>query len=176
MNSLILSVTMAKGIGNGFPLAAVATNTEIAQTLASASYHNTFGGNPLACAIGSTVLDIIDDEQLQQNCHKVGTYLINKLALLRDKYGDIVGDVRGKGLMVGMELITENKRMPAKDLDAILSDCKVMGLILGKGGLHGNCFRIKPPMCINKDDVDFTVAVLEVAFHNHYERMARKTA
>ena len=98
-------VTMAKGIGNGFPLAAVITTQSIAQTLTQAMYFNTFGGNPFASAVGSTVLDIIDQEKLQDNCLNVGTLLLTKLAELRDgKYSDIVGDVRGKGLMIGMEL------------------------------------------------------------------------
>lgn len=97
-------VTMAKGIGNGFPLAAVVTTNEIAKSLATASYFNTFGGNPLSCAIGSAVLDVIDEEKLQENCHRVGTLLLTKLGQLRAKYPDIVGDVRGKGLMVGVEL------------------------------------------------------------------------
>jgi alanine-glyoxylate transaminase/(R)-3-amino-2-methylpropionate-pyruvate transaminase len=95
---------MAKGIGNGFPLAAVITTSEIANTLTEAAYFNTFGGNPLASCIGSNVLSIIEEENLQNNSDKVGSKLLRGLADLQIKYSDIVGDVRGKGLMVGMEL------------------------------------------------------------------------
>lgn len=96
---------MAKGIGNGFPMAAVITTNEIAQTLTKASFFNTFGGNPLSCAIGSVILDVIDDENLQSNSLKQGRQLLTKLAELRDKYPTIVGDVRGKGLMIGVEMM-----------------------------------------------------------------------
>jgi hypothetical protein len=102
--STLFLVTMAKGIGNGFPLAAVITTSEIAKTLTEAAYFNTFGGNPLASCIGSNVLSIIEEENLQKNSDKVGSKLLRGLADLQNKYSDIVGDVRGKGLMVGMEL------------------------------------------------------------------------
>ncbi|KAL7037910.1 hypothetical protein ACKWTF_009396 [Chironomus riparius] len=88
-------VTMAKGIGNGFPLGAVVTTPKIAQVLTQAIHFNTFGGNPLACAVGNAVLDVIDEENLQQNALDVGTYLLKGFETLRDKY-DIIGDVRGK--------------------------------------------------------------------------------
>jgi alanine-glyoxylate transaminase/(R)-3-amino-2-methylpropionate-pyruvate transaminase len=97
-------VTMAKGMGNGFPMAAVVTRKEIADTLGQALYFNTFGGNPMACAVGSAVLDVIDEEKLQENCHVVGSYFLSELAKVRDEF-EIVGDVRGKGLMIGVELV-----------------------------------------------------------------------
>jgi alanine-glyoxylate transaminase/(R)-3-amino-2-methylpropionate-pyruvate transaminase len=87
---------MAKGIGNGFPMAAVVTTKEIADTLGEALYFNTFGGNPMACSVASAVLDVIDEEKLQENCQIVGTHFLNELAKLRDEF-EIVGDVRGKG-------------------------------------------------------------------------------
>ena len=100
-------VTMAKSIGNGFPMAALVTTKEIADTLGQAAYFNTFGGNPMACAVGSAVLDVIEEEKLQENCEKVGGYFLNELKNLRDEI-EIIGDVRGKGLMIGLELV-ENK-------------------------------------------------------------------
>jgi len=101
-------VTMAKGIGNGFPMAAVVTTPEIADLLGQALHFNTFGGNPMACAVGSAVLDVIDEEKLQENCANVGTYFLEELAKLKDEF-EIVGDVRGKGLMIGVEMV-ENKK------------------------------------------------------------------
>ena len=128
-------VTMAKGIGNGFPMAAVITTAEIAQTLTLGSYFNTFGGNPLASAIGSTVLDVIDENNLQLRSHNLGNKLLKKLAQIRDDYnGEIVGDVRGKGLMIGVEMMYQGKPMPKEQMNEIIEDCKDMGLIVGRGG------------------------------------------
>lgn len=167
---------MAKGIGNGFPMAAVITTQSIATSLTEAMFFNTFGGQPLSAVIGSKVLDIIDEEKLQQNCLEVGTLFIKKLAELRDgKYGDLVGDVRGQGLMIGMEMMVGGKSMPADQMSAIFEDCRELGLVIGKGGPHGNVFRIKPPMCITVQDVQFTVDVLKVCFERHYERLRAKS-
>ena len=91
---------MAKGIGNGFPLAAVVTTPEIAAKLGQALHFNTFGGNPMASAVGLAVLEVLKEEKCQENSLEVGTYLLSKLVQLVDKY-PIVGDVRGKGLMIG---------------------------------------------------------------------------
>lgn len=96
---------MAKGIGNGFPMAAVVTSREIASSIKKASFFNTFGGNPLACRIGDEVLNIISDEKMQQNSDKLGKKMILGLGKLREKYGNIIGDVRGKGLMIAIDLI-----------------------------------------------------------------------
>ncbi|XP_069819160.1 alanine--glyoxylate aminotransferase 2, mitochondrial isoform X2 [Dendropsophus ebraccatus] len=168
-------VTMAKGIGNGFPMAAVVTTEEIATSFARALHFNTFGGNPVACAVGSAVLDVIEEEGLQDNCNTIGTYLMLELSKLRDKF-EVVGDVRGKGLMIGVELVTDKesrKPLPAQELNVIWENCKDMGVLLGKGGLYNNIFRIKPPMCIRKEDADYAVAVLEAALNKYMDAKAR---
>ncbi|XP_023013671.2 alanine--glyoxylate aminotransferase 2, mitochondrial [Leptinotarsa decemlineata] len=159
-------VTMAKGIGNGYPLAAVVTTEAIASGLSKAGHFNTYGGNPVACTIGLTVLDIIQEEQLQKNCKDVGTYMLLALAKLKSEYS-IIGDVRGKGLMIGVELVQDRetrKPLKASDFMKIWEHTRDLGLIIGKGGLHGNVIRIKPPMCVTKEDVDFTLEVLASAF------------
>lgn len=163
-------VTMAKGIGNGFPMGAIVTTPEIAATLGQALYFNTFGGNPMACSVASAVIDVIDEEKLQKNCEVVGTYFLEELAKLREEF-EIIGDVRGKGLMIGVELVEDKKsRKPIapEKIAKIWETCKDMGVLFGKGGLHGNVFRIKPPMCITKDDVDFGIAVLKEAIHKSH--------
>lgn len=99
-------VTMAKGIGNGLPLAAVVTTPEIAATLSRKTHLNTFGGNPVCSAGGRAVLKTIDEERLQENSAKLGSYLMGKLHELKEKH-DIIGNVRGKGLMVGVELVQD---------------------------------------------------------------------
>ncbi|KAJ8944322.1 hypothetical protein NQ318_016129, partial [Aromia moschata] len=158
-------VTMAKGIGNGFPLAAVATTPEIAEALTKAAHFNTFGGNPVACAVGIAVLDIIEEEKLQENSKELGTYFLLELSKLKSQF-PIIGDVRGKGLMIGVELVSDPEtRVPVTPQTFLKfwEYCRDQGLIIGKGGLHGNVLRMKPPMCITKEDVDFTVEVLQNA-------------
>ncbi|XP_066502094.1 alanine--glyoxylate aminotransferase 2, mitochondrial [Hoplias malabaricus] len=165
-------VTMAKGIANGFPMGAVVTTKEIASSFAKGVHFNTFGGNPMACVIASSVLDTIVENGYQENSAKVGTYLLNELAKLRDKY-EIVGDVRGKGLMIGVEMVTDKTSrapLPAEDMDEIFEDAKDMGVLIGKGGIYGQTFRIKPPLCITKADADFFLAVFDQALHNYTER------
>ncbi|XP_052823038.1 alanine--glyoxylate aminotransferase 2, mitochondrial isoform X1 [Octopus bimaculoides] len=155
-------VTMAKGMGNGFPLAAVVTTPAVAKKMSEALHFNTFGGNPLSCAVGSAVLKVIEEENLQENCHVIGTYFLTELAKLRDEF-EVIGDVRGKGLMIGVEMVTDKESktpLPAEHFAHIWERTKDLGVLLGKGGFFGNVLRIKPPMCITKTDVDFTVDVL----------------
>ncbi|KAK8740980.1 hypothetical protein OTU49_002807 [Cherax quadricarinatus] len=158
-------VTMAKGMGNGFPIAAVVTTSAVAKTMSQALHFNTFGGNPVASAVGVSVLEVLEEEKTQEKALEVGTYFLHSLAKLREEY-PVVGDVRGKGLMIGMEMVQDStSRTPLSPhlMMQIWDTCKDHGVLLGKGGFHGNVFRIKPPMCINRDDVDFTVTVLRQA-------------
>ncbi|XP_062068500.1 alanine--glyoxylate aminotransferase 2, mitochondrial isoform X1 [Lepus europaeus] len=169
-------VTMAKGIGNGFPMAAVVTTPEIAKSLAQSLLHfNTFGGGPLACAIGSAVLEVIKEEKLQENSQEVGTYMLLKFAQLRDEF-DIVGDVRGKGLMIGIEMVQDKmsrQPLPIEEINQIHEDCKNMGLLVGRGGIFSQTFRIAPPMCVTKPEADFAVEVFHCALSQHMERRAK---
>ena len=158
-------VTMAKGIGNGCPLGAVVTTPKIAATLAQRTHFNTFGGNPVACAQGRAVLEIIEREKLQENSLTIGSRLLAGLNQLKEKH-KLIGDVRGKGLMLGVELVKDRQsKEPAKEASAqILEGCKEMGLLLGKGGLWGQTIRFSPPMCVNEQDADFLLEVLDRAF------------
>jgi len=158
-------VTMAKGIGNGCPLGAVVTTPKIAATLAQRTHFNTFGGNPVACAQGRAVLEIIEREKLQENSLTIGSRLLAGLNQLKEKH-KLIGDVRGKGLMLGIELVKDRQsKEPAKEAGAqILERCKEMGLLLGKGGLWGQTIRFSPPMCVNEQDADFLLEVLDLAF------------
>jgi len=157
-------VVMAKGIGNGVPLAAVTTTSEIAKSLTNRIHFNTFGGNPVCMAAGSAVLDVIDEDGLQENCKVVGGRLKSGLKKLMSDH-KLVGDVRGMGLMLGMELVRDRStKEPAKaETLELLERTREMGVLVGKGGLDGNVIRIKPPMCITAQDADFAVDVLHHA-------------
>jgi alanine-glyoxylate transaminase / (R)-3-amino-2-methylpropionate-pyruvate transaminase len=155
-------VTMAKGLGNGAAIAAVTTRAEIAKVLTQRIHFNTFGGNPVSTAAALGVLEAIDEDGLQENSRVVGARLRDGLEKLRAVH-PLIGDVRGMGLMVGVELVRDRatKEPATKETLDVLESAKDMGLLLGKGGIDGNVLRIKPPMCITAEDVDFALGVLE---------------
>jgi alanine-glyoxylate transaminase/(R)-3-amino-2-methylpropionate-pyruvate transaminase len=158
-------VTMAKGIGNGCPLAAVVTTAKIAQSLVGKIHFNTFGGNPVVSAIGKAVLEVIEKEKLQENAHKLGTRIKEGLEKLKSKH-KLMGDVRGKGLMLGVEMVKDHKtKEPAKaECAEVLERAREMGLLIGKGGLWGQTIRFAPPMCITQADADYIIEVFDAAF------------
>ncbi len=158
-------VTMAKGIGNGCPLAAVVTTAKIAQSLAGKVHFNTFGGNPVVTAMGKAVLEVIEQEKLQENSLKQGTRIKDGLERLKAKYR-IIGDVRGKGLMLGVEMVKDRAtKEPAKaECSEVLEYVREMGLLLGKGGLWGQTIRFALLMCITSADADFIIEVFDAAF------------
>ena len=155
-------ITMAKGIGNGAPLGAMTTKSDIAEVMSNRIHFNTFGGNPVSMIQGLATLEVIDEENIQQNAKTVGTHLKAGLEDLASRHS-LIGEVRGMGLMLGVELVTEHEnRTPATaECADVVELCKERGLLLGKGGLYGNTLRIKPPMCITTDDADFMIACLD---------------
>ena len=158
-------VTMAKGIGNGFPFAAVVTRREIAETLTHALHFNTFGGNPMGCAVASTVLDVIDEEKLQANSKTVGTHILNRLMALQKKHS-CLGDVRGLGLMLAVELVSDPvKKTPVsvEVSNGLMEKMKEKYILFGKSGVFGNIVRFKPPMCFTIADADYVVDALDAS-------------
>lgn len=157
-------VTMAKGIGNGCPLAAVVTTPKIASALAQKIHFNTFGGNPVSMAQGFATLNVLLDEKYQARAKSLGAVLFNGLRALQRSH-PLIGDIRGRGLMCGVELVTDRStKTPASaQCAAVFERCKDLGLIIGKGGFHGNVLRIKPPMCLTEADIEFMLSVLDIA-------------
>ena len=155
-------VTLAKGIGNGAPLGACVTKPEIAAVMKNRLHFNTFGGNPVSMTQGLATLEVIDRENIQQNALHVGTHLKNRLLELQERQ-PLIGEVRGMGLMLGVELVRDLRTKEPANTEAaeVLELCKERGLLVGKGGLFGNTLRIKPPMCLTKDDADFLADCLD---------------
>jgi alanine-glyoxylate transaminase/(R)-3-amino-2-methylpropionate-pyruvate transaminase len=158
-------VTLAKGIGNGAPLGAVVTTPQIAATLQGKTHFNTFGGNPVVSAMGKAVLEVIEKEKLQANALKIGGCILAGLNKLKEKH-KIIGDVRGKGLMIGIEMVKDRvTKEPAKaECAQVLETARELGLLIGKGGLWGQTIRFAPPMCITQADADFLLEVFDEAF------------
>lgn len=155
-------VTLAKGIGNGAPLGACVTRPEIAAVLQRRLHFNTFGGNPVSMTQGLATLEVIDGEDIQGNARRVGTHLKQRLLEVAERQS-LVGEVRGLGLMLGMELVRDRTTTEPAATEAaeVVELCKERGLLLGKGGLYGNTLRIKPPMCLTVDDADFLADCLD---------------
>jgi alanine-glyoxylate transaminase/(R)-3-amino-2-methylpropionate-pyruvate transaminase len=155
-------VVMAKGIGNGFPLGAVVSKREVAESVAKKFFFNTYGANPVACAAGRAVLRVIDHEGLQANSLKVGKRMKAVLERLHQKH-EIIGDVRGHGLMLAIELVQDrNSKTPAtKETAEIFEKTRENGLVVSKSGTDRNILRMVPPMCIQDSDVDRMEDALE---------------
>jgi len=156
-------VTLGKPIGNGHPLAVVVTTPEIATTFNNGmEYFNTFGGNPVSCAIGMAVLDVIENERLQKNAFVTGNYLLEKLKPLSKRY-PLVGDVRGLGLYAGVELVTDRNTLEpaANHANYIINRMCDHGILMSTDGPLHNILKFKPPIVFARENVDTVVAVLE---------------
>jgi 4-aminobutyrate aminotransferase-like enzyme/Ser/Thr protein kinase RdoA (MazF antagonist) len=156
-------VTLGKPIGNGHPLGAVITTPEIAASFANGmEYFNTFGGNPVSCAVGLAVLDVIREEGLQENAREVGAYLLDGLRDLAGRHA-IIGDVRGQGLFVGIESVRDRatKEPAAREAAEVVEAMKDRGILLSTDGPMHNVIKIKPPMVFGRSDADRVVRELD---------------
>ena len=155
-------ITMAKGMGNGVPIGGVVTTPEIAESMRGVTHFSTYGGNPVSTTQARLVIECIERRGYKERATELGGYLKTAFGELKEKH-PIIGDVRGMGLMLGIELVKdrETKEPAAPEMLKMMDLCKERGLFIGKGAMAGNVIRIKPPLCVEKDDADFIVATLD---------------
>jgi len=156
-------VVLGKPIGNAFPLAAVVTSETIARSFDNGmEFFSTFGGNPVACAAGLAVLDVVDEERLQENARVVGEYLKDGLHRLQSRH-EIIGDVRGMGLFLGVDLVLDRtSRKPATDQASYVSNrLRERGILTGTDGPHHNVIKLRPPLIFSMSDADLFLDTLD---------------
>ncbi|RAH06685.1 MAG: aspartate aminotransferase family protein [Methanobacteriota archaeon] len=156
-------VVMGKPIGNGHPMAAVFTTTEIASSFRGMEFFSTFGGNPVSCAIGMAVMDVIEQEELLSKASTLGSRLMMGLNELKESH-EIIGDVRGRGLFLGIEMVMDRETLEPAHLEAaeLVDKMRERGVLLSTDGPLHNVIKIKPPMVLSEKDVDETLAKLDV--------------
>lgn len=158
-------ITMAKSLGNGAPIGAVLMREEISQALTGKLHFNTFGGDPYQTLQASVSLDIMQEEQLMDNIQAMGEVLKKGFADLKEKH-PLIGDVRGRGLMWGLELVTDRRTKAHASAAALqmMEETRKRGLLIGKGGLHGNILRMSPPYTISQQECEQLLQILDEAF------------
>jgi 4-aminobutyrate aminotransferase len=157
------AIVCAKGLGNGMAIGAVVGRADMVDSL-NANSISTFGGNPIASTYALANLNHIVENDLQHNAHRVGKFLYEGLKELEERY-DVVGEVRGKGLMLGVELVKDPEtKEPAPDVaNQLLEGTKARGLLVGRGGLYGNVLRISPPLVITEEDAARAIETIDTA-------------
>ncbi len=158
-------VCLGKPIGNGHPLGAVVTRPEIVQALIDHNvFFSTFGGNNVSCAAGMAVLDVLGREGLRENARAVGAHFKQGLHRLASRH-DSIGDVRGRGLLVGVELVRDRKTLEpaAAETKRVVNRMRDLGVLTATEGPHGNVLKLRPPICFTREQADITVAALDQA-------------
>jgi len=156
-------VVLGKPIGNAFPLAAVITTPEIAGSFDNGmEFFSTFGGNPVSCAGGLAVLDVLEEEQLQQNALRVGNALLCRLEQLRERH-PLIGDIRGSGLFLGLDLVRDRatREAAAEQASYVCNRLRERGILTGTDGPFHNVLKIRPPLIFSDADADLFVTTLE---------------
>jgi len=166
----------AKGIANGFPLAAFTTRDEIAASFKPGDHLSTFGGNPVSCAAALANIEYMLEERLCEHAVEKGAYLMDRLKQIkRDQ--SMIGEIRGLGLMVGIELVTDDKRTPATaEAEAVRDHCLAAGVLVGVGGVYGNVVRVQPPLVITESQLDQAADAIAHAIEQVQAKQAATTA
>ena len=159
-------VTLGKPMGNGHPLAGTVCRPELGEAFRDhAMYFNTFGGNPVSCAVGLAVLEVIERENLLENARTVGGYLRSGLEQLAQKY-ELIGDVRGTGLFFGVELVQDrdSKRPAPEAAKKLVNVMKDKGILMSRIGMHDNILKMRPPICFSSENADLLLTALDETF------------
>jgi 4-aminobutyrate aminotransferase-like enzyme/Ser/Thr protein kinase RdoA (MazF antagonist) len=163
-------VTIGKPIGNGHPLGAVVCTQKVADAFANGmEYFNTFGGNPVSCAIGREVLRVVKDENLQENALKIGNYLKSELVKLQIDF-PIIGDIRGQGLFLGIEFCDQGKNPLTEMSGYLINRMQELGILMSTDGRDNNVLKIKPPMVFSKDNADQLLSGLITVLNEDFMR------
>jgi 4-aminobutyrate aminotransferase-like enzyme len=156
-------LTLGKPMGAGHPISGVVARGDLLDNYrAHEMYFNTYGGNPVSCAVGLAVLDVVDKEGLVENAASVGQYVLQGFQGLQAKY-DLIGDVRGRGLFFGIDLVTdrETKEPDAAAAKKIVNELRNRGILMSKIGEHDNVLKLRPPLCFSRDNADLLVSTLD---------------
>ena len=155
-------VVMGKPMGNGHPMAAVFTTPKIAASFEEMEWFSTFGGNPVSCAIGMAVMDCIEQEGLMARAKRLGGRFMRGLSELQGRH-TIIGDVRGRGLFLGFEMVRDRDTLQPAAIEAarLVDEMRERGVLLSTDGPHHNIIKIKPPMVLNEEDIDTTLRHLD---------------
>jgi 4-aminobutyrate aminotransferase-like enzyme len=152
---------MAKGIADGFPLSAFTTRPEIADAFTPGGHLSTFGGNPVSCAAALANIDVMFDEDLPGNAARRGEQLMRRLRQFQDQCA-LIGEVRGRGLMIGLELVSDAQKTPAVEAANLVRErCRERGLLVGIGGVYGNVIRLQPPLVLSEVEACRAADILE---------------
>src|SRR6202035_4612841 len=170
-------VVLGKPIGNAFPLAAVVTTPEIAASFANGmEFFSTFGGNPVACAAGLAVLDVLREERLPENALRVGRHWMNRLQTLQQRHA-LIGDVRGSGLFLGIDLVSDREsRAPATEqAEYVVDRLRERGILAGTDGPHHNVIKLRPPLILTEADADLFVEMFDSVLQEDGAQPSAKT-
>jgi 4-aminobutyrate aminotransferase len=156
-------MAMAKGIADGFPLSAFIAREEVADSFKPGDHLSTFGGNPVSCAAAFANIEFLEEQKLADEAKRKGEFLKKELERLAKRF-KLIGEIRGKGLMIGIELVRDSQKTPANTEGNKIRDfCRDNGLLLGLGGVYGNVLRIQPPLVISQGQMENVVKVLDLA-------------
>ena len=157
-------MTMAKGIASGFPLGAFIAREDVADAFEPGDHMTTFGGNPVSCAAGVATIDMLVEEHLPERAARLGSMVMSRLEAFADE-SELIGDVRGTGLMIGVELVRDRatKEPASTEAAAVKRHCRERGVLIGVGGALGNVVRVQPPLVIGEEDLDRALRVIEEA-------------
>ena len=158
-------ITMAKGIGSGIPLGAFVASEKVAEAFEPGDHFSTYSGNPIICSAALANVEALIEDKVPQNADRIGKYMLEELKGLFEKY-ESIGEIRGKGLMIGIELVSnQSKKTPdSKKAAKIKEECMKRGVLIGTGGIYNNVLRLQPPLIIKEEQTHHVLNILDISF------------